>query len=141
KQQGHEVAIATGRAPFDFENICKELQINTYVGLNGQYVVHDIKNIYKKPINLDQLNKLQEQYQQKDNPLLFINDNEWNVTMDNNPHVEEEIGSLKMGEQFTRNVADHSLSERFQAMLFCQQGEETYYKNEFPAFNFVRWHD
>src|SRR5699024_5549167 len=39
KQQGHEVAIATGRAPFVFENICKELQINTYVGLNGQYVV------------------------------------------------------------------------------------------------------
>src|SRR5699024_3631548 len=74
-------------------------------------------------------------------PLLFINDKEWNVTMDNHPHVEEAIGSLKMGEQFTRNVADHSLSERFQAMLFCQQGEETYYKNEFPAFNFVRCHD
>src|SRR5699024_12783389 len=76
--------------------------------------------------------------QAKAHPLLFINDKEWNVTMDNHPHVEEAIGSLKMGEQFTRNVADHSLSERFQAMLFCQQGEETYYKNEFPAFNFVR---
>lgn len=141
KEQGHEVAIATGRAPFVFENICKELQINTYVGLNGQYVVHDNEIIYKNPINLDQLNILQEYSQAKAHPLLFINDKEWNVTMDNHPHVEEAIGSLKMGEQFTRNVADHSLSERFQAMLFCQQGEETYYKNEFPAFNFVRWHD
>src|SRR5699024_11940395 len=61
--------------------------------------------------------------------------------MENHLHVEEGIGSLKMGEKVTRYVAAHSLSERFQAMLFCQQGEETYYTNEFPAFNFVRWHD
>src|SRR5699024_744656 len=133
QERGHEVAIATGRAPFVFEDICKELQINTYVGLNGQYVVHDNEIIYKNRINLDQLDKLQEHSQAKAHPLLFINDKEWNVTMDNQPHVEEAIGSLKMGEQFTRHVADHSLSERFQAMLFCQQGEETYYENEFPA--------
>src|SRR5699024_1072322 len=93
KQQGHEVAIATGRAPFV---------------LNGQYVLHDNEIIYKNPINLDQLNILQEHSQAKAHPLLFINDKEWNVTMDNHPHVEEAIGSLKMGEQFTRNVADHS---------------------------------
>ena len=39
KEQGHEVAIATGRAPFMFVDIREELNIDTYISYNGQYNV------------------------------------------------------------------------------------------------------
>ncbi len=39
KEMGHIVAIATGRAPFMFADLRKELGIDTYVSFNGQYVV------------------------------------------------------------------------------------------------------
>src|SRR5699024_9659781 len=95
---------------------------------------------YKNPLALDQLDQLQSHSQANAHPLLFLNEKEWSVTIDNHPHVEEAIGSLKMGEQFTRHAA-HSLPEKFQAMLFCQPGEEVYYEKTFPLFNFVRWHE
>lgn len=40
KEAGHIVAIATGRAPYHFEELREELGIHSYVCLNGQYVVH-----------------------------------------------------------------------------------------------------
>ena len=39
RTNGHEIAIATGRAPFMIESLLNELEINTYVSFNGQYVV------------------------------------------------------------------------------------------------------
>lgn len=39
KELGHEVAIATGRAPFMFKDIREQLEIDSYVSFNGQYVV------------------------------------------------------------------------------------------------------
>ena len=35
KSDGHEVAIATGRAPFMYKELREELGIDTYVSYNG----------------------------------------------------------------------------------------------------------
>ena len=40
RENGHEIAIATGRAPFMIQDLLDELQIDTYVTFNGQYVVY-----------------------------------------------------------------------------------------------------
>lgn len=40
---GHHVAIATGRASYMFEDLREELGIDSYVSLNGQYVVFEGK--------------------------------------------------------------------------------------------------
>ena len=47
KDNGVYVAIATGRAPFMFKEIREELEIDTYIALNGQMVVVDGKPIYQ----------------------------------------------------------------------------------------------
>src|SRR3954451_3559468 len=60
KDLGHEVAIATGRAPFMFEELRKELEINTFVSYNGQYVVLNGEELYKNPLNILSLEKLTE---------------------------------------------------------------------------------
>ena len=47
KEQGHEVAIATGRAPFMFKDLREELDIQTYISFNGQYIVLNGEVLYK----------------------------------------------------------------------------------------------
>ena len=39
KEAGHEVAIATGRPPYFFKELREELEIDSFVCFNGQYVV------------------------------------------------------------------------------------------------------
>lgn len=141
QSQGHVVAIATGRAPFVFEDLREQLGIDTYISLNGQVVVHNNEVIYKNPIVTEQFEKLKEHSQAKAHPLVVLNEREWNVTVDNHPHVEAAMGSLKMEQQFLQHAVNHSLHEKFQAMLFCQAEEETDYQQAFPAFDFIRWHD
>src|SRR5690625_7865577 len=55
------VAIATGRAPFMFEHIRQELEIESYVSFNGQYVVFEGETIYENPIGQESLKKLRSE--------------------------------------------------------------------------------
>jgi hydroxymethylpyrimidine pyrophosphatase-like HAD family hydrolase len=43
RKNGHEVFIATGRAPFMIQDVLKELEIDSYICFNGQYIVHEKK--------------------------------------------------------------------------------------------------
>ena len=52
-RKGVHVAIATGRAPFMFEDIRKELDIHNYVSFNGQYVVFEDEVIFNNPLHPD----------------------------------------------------------------------------------------
>ena len=51
RKNGHEIAIATGRAPFMIKNILEDLNIHTYVSLNGQYVVYNKEVIFTDSIS------------------------------------------------------------------------------------------
>ena len=57
KENGVFVAIATGRAPFMFENLRKEIDIDSFVSFNGQYVVFENEVIYKNPMQTDEGNR------------------------------------------------------------------------------------
>src|SRR5699024_1203950 len=58
KENGHIVAIATGRAPFMYADLRKELEIDTYVSYNGQYVVLNGEVIYIYTFNFSFIFKL-----------------------------------------------------------------------------------
>ena len=53
KNDGHHVAIATGRAPYMFDDILAELDIHTYVSMNGQFTVVNDEVIDRDPIDRD----------------------------------------------------------------------------------------
>jgi HAD superfamily hydrolase (TIGR01484 family) len=55
---GHKVAIATGRSPHMFKELREELNIDTYISLNGQYVVNNGEAVYTNPLDLDELQRL-----------------------------------------------------------------------------------
>lgn len=50
--------IATGRAPFRIDEILKDLDIQTHITLNGQYVVHEGKTIFQNPLSEDSVKRL-----------------------------------------------------------------------------------
>ena len=59
KENGIYTAIATGRAPFMIKDLLEELEIDSYVSFNGQYVVFEGEVIYRNPLSKEQLTQLQ----------------------------------------------------------------------------------
>ena len=53
KKNGVLPVIATGRAPLLIREIAEVLDIDTYIAMNGQYIVHKNEVIYANPIEMD----------------------------------------------------------------------------------------
>src|SRR4051794_29643049 len=73
QENGVFVAIATGRSPFMFEPIRKELDIDTFVSFNGQYVVFENEVVYRNPLKRMEIKKLHEAADRNQTPLVFMN--------------------------------------------------------------------
>ncbi|MCD7033969.1 Cof-type HAD-IIB family hydrolase [Metabacillus sp. GX 13764] len=138
KDAGHHVAIATGRAPFMFADLLEELDLNSFVSFNGQYVVFEGDVIYKNPLSTETLEKVLEFSRQSKNPLVFMNHETMMATEENHPYIRESMGTLK----FSHPSADPDFfrsNEIYQTLLFCDIGEEEKYK-KYEDLNFIRWH-
>jgi Cof subfamily protein (haloacid dehalogenase superfamily) len=140
KRLGHNVAIATGRAPYMFEDLRKELGIDSYVSLNGQYVVYKGEPIYRNPIDMDSLKSLTLFAEKQDHPIAYMDPSGMTVNVASHVDIETSIGSLKLA--LPRHDPEYFLNhDIFQAMIFCPvEQEELTYINEFPDLNFIRWH-
>jgi Cof subfamily protein (haloacid dehalogenase superfamily) len=139
KNKGHYVAIATGRAPFLFEDLRKELQIDTYVCFNGSYVVVDNEVVSKALLDRDSLEKLVEFSERKQHPLVFMDPHDMKTNIEAHPHVEESMGTLKCY-QPGHDASYYLDREIIQTLVFCTEEEENEYANSFSKFDFVRWH-
>src|SRR5699024_12446286 len=58
QKMGHEVAIATGRAPYFIEEIREALQIQSCVCFNGLYVEVDGDIVYHNPMHLSDIDNV-----------------------------------------------------------------------------------
>jgi Cof subfamily protein (haloacid dehalogenase superfamily) len=139
KENGVFVAIATGRAPFMFTGLKKELDIDSYVSFNGQYVVFENETIYQNPLNQSELERFLQETTAKEHPLIFMNELTMKSTVHFHPHIETSMGSLL----FPHPEEDKNFyagKEIYQSLLFCKEGEEKFYFENFPEFDFIRWH-
>jgi Cof subfamily protein (haloacid dehalogenase superfamily) len=139
KNNGVYVAIATGRAPFMFENLRKELDIDSFVSFNGQFVVFENEIIYENPLHDGDLKKIHADSIRNQHPLIFMDNKYMKASVKHHPYIETCLNSLK----FPHPEEDSSfyLSNKiYQTLIFCQDGEEQYYIHEYPTFGFVRWH-
>lgn len=93
KDAGHIVAIATGRAPYHFEELREELGINSYVCMNGQYVVHEGKPIYGYPLAQDALQKLTEQAVEFDHPIIYAGSEAMKMNVTEHVHIDSSWGN------------------------------------------------
>ncbi|MCE4048138.1 MULTISPECIES: Cof-type HAD-IIB family hydrolase [Bacillaceae] len=140
KEKGHEVAIATGRAPFMFEDLRKELEIDSYVSYNGQYVVLNGEVIYKNPLNIQSLEKLAEAALLNDHPVVYMDHEDMRANVPEHIFIQESIQTLKIAHFPTHDPLYYKDRDLFQSLLFCQEGEEKQYEQVSEDFDFVRWH-
>jgi Cof subfamily protein (haloacid dehalogenase superfamily) len=140
KSKGHEVAIATGRAPFMFQELREELGIDTFVALNGQYVVLKGKVIYRNPIRTDLLVNLTGFAATLNHPIAYMDIEGMKVNVPNHIWVESSMGSLKLAlpEHDPHYYLSHDI---YQAMIFCLEEHEELYRQCFNEIKFVRWHE
>ncbi len=140
KELGHEVAIATGRAPFMFEELRKELEINTYVSYNGQYTVLNGKVLYTNPLQIDSLVKLTAAALENDHPVVFMDHEDMRANVPEHDYIKQSIDTLKINRFPTHDPHYYKGRELYQTLLFCEEGEEKQYAEQYDAFDFVRWH-
>ena len=140
KEQNVFVAIATGRAPFMFEELRKELDIDSFVSFNGQYVVFENEPIYKNPLNQEALTKLHKRARSHHHPLVFLNEREMKADILEDDMVTEAMGSLRFSHP-DKDETYYLKNEVYQSLLFCTEEWQLEYEKEFDAFKFIRWHE
>lgn len=139
RENGHQLAIATGRAPFMIKKVLEELDIDTYISFNGQYIVERNKPIHKEALDTEILSGIVEFAERRDHPVVFMNEKRMVSTIDYHPDIDESIKSLKF--PHPKKVENfHLENEIYQALLFCEKEEERQYHEAFPDIQFVRWH-
>lgn len=139
RQAGHQVAIATGRAPFAFEDIRERLGIDSFVSLNGQYVVHKGKVVHKNPIGTPIIQSLTEFAIQQDHPILYIGEKDMKMNVAEHERVTASYAPHKM-DLPTYDPQYHLDREIYQCIVFCTQEEELNYLKKFAQpLKFVRW--
>ncbi|HYK74097.1 MAG TPA: Cof-type HAD-IIB family hydrolase [Pseudoneobacillus sp.] len=139
KENGVFVAIATGRAPFMFENLRKELDIDSFVSFNGQYVVFENKVIYENPLDKDEIHRIYLNSKQNGHPLVFMNEHTMKSSVEHHKFIEESMGSLKFTHP-ERNEEFYHTTPIYQSLLFCEEREEHLYTSDYSKFHFIRWH-
>lgn len=134
------VAIATGRSPSMFTDIVAELKLTSYVSFNGSYVVSDGNVLYKNPLDKTRLLSLEEVSKGKGHPMVFLNEQVLFSNHSDHPSIHEGMGSLKMTHpEF--NETFHHENEIYQALLFVEEKDSSWYKMKHNQFDYVRWHD
>lgn len=141
KEDGHIVAIATGRGPFMYELLRAELDIETYISYNGQYIVFEGEVIYDNPIGSETLKKLSAQAHSNDHPVAFCDEKDLRVSTKEHEHVKAGIGSLKLDFEVSEDKAYFKGNDIYQALLFCTEAEEAEYKAVYEDVYFLRWHE
>ena len=140
QENGVYVAIATGRAPFMFEDIRKRLNINSFISFNGQYVVFEGKTVYKNPLPLEQLAVLQQEAEESGHSLVFMTDKAMRASVGDDAWVTESLGTLKQGYPQV-DPGFFRKQDIYQALLFCEAEAEENYRASHRDFRFIRWHD
>jgi Cof subfamily protein (haloacid dehalogenase superfamily) len=144
KEKGHVVAIATGRAPFMYEELRNELEINTFISYNGQYVVLNGEVLYTNPLKVSSLEKLTELALHNNHPVVFMDHEDMKANVPEHDYIhdyiKESIETLKISRFPTHDPHYYKGRELYQTLLFCPEGEEKQYERDFHDFDFVRWH-
>lgn len=138
QQSGVHVALATGRPPFMYEHIRKELNIHTYVSFSGQHAVVNGKTIYKRPVDQESIIRLHEQAIKSEFPMVFMSDTLMRSTVPDHSYVKQALDQLKFPyPHVDKNFPlEHTV---YQALLFCESNQCQIKKDQF-SLHFLRWH-
>jgi Cof subfamily protein (haloacid dehalogenase superfamily) len=140
-KNGIHVAIATGRGPFMFEPIRKELNIDSFVSFNGSYVVFKDEVIQKVPLSTEAIIKIEEEAEKAGHPLVYLDHTQATCNADNHEIIKNCTFNL-MPNYPAYHPAYYKENEVYQVLLFCQEQHEKGYRDGYKGtFDFIRWHE
>ena len=139
RRNGYEIAIATGRAPFMIKPLLEELEIDTYVTFNGQYVVYKGQVIFTDATPNEYLERIVEFGERRNEPVVFLNEHEMVASVPNNEKIETSLASLKF--PYPRiDARFYKEQQVYQTLIFVEEKDEHLYREAFPHVQFIRWH-
>ena len=139
KENGYEIAIATGRAPFMIKGLLEELNIHTYVSFNGQYVVYNDEVIFTDGVSSETLTKIIEFGSLRNEPVVFLDDVQMIASKGENERVAASLATLKY--PYPLIDATYYLNKPvYQTLIFTDEEGEKEYSKQFPDVQLVRWH-
>ncbi|WP_096435603.1 Cof-type HAD-IIB family hydrolase [Alteribacter populi] len=140
QDNGINVAIATGRAPFMFQYLLEELAIDSFVSFNGSYVVYKGETIFDTPLETNRLLHLENDALEKGHPMVFLDSETGRANHSDHPFIHNSMGSLKMDHP-PHDPQFHLSKNIYQALLFCESETEKHYYTNHLDFDYVRWHE
>ncbi|VEI04843.1 Cof-type HAD-IIB family hydrolase [Kurthia zopfii] len=139
RERGHEIAIATGRSPFFLKEVSDELNVDSFVSFNGQFVVYKGEPISKRPIPQEVLAKLSAAAAEEQYPTVYLDQFRMTSTTEHHDQVKESLDSLyyPMPEY---DVDHYKNTDVYQALLYVIPEKQAEYETNFPELAFIRWH-
>ncbi|MCJ8010842.1 Cof-type HAD-IIB family hydrolase [Paenibacillus sp. KQZ6P-2] len=139
KRSGVEAVIATGRAPYFFKSLAEQLGIESYVSLNGGYVVYKGKAIYSRPIPREQVESLVNHAAKHKHTLVFEGASDFSSNNAEDTFMLDAVGSLKV--DLPKYDPDFWRTEDvYQVFLHNEADHEHLYMNAVPGLRYIRWH-
>ncbi|WP_139693656.1 Cof-type HAD-IIB family hydrolase [Sporolactobacillus terrae] len=144
QKDGVITAIATGRAPFMFQDLRAQLDIHTFISINGSYVVHQDEAVYTNPLQDSALHALVEKADELGWSMTLVNEKTMKMAGPVDEKAKKGIASLKLPiafpEQDAHFAEDHPV---YQGLLFYSEADNSRFLKEppFNAFRYVRWHE
>jgi Cof subfamily protein (haloacid dehalogenase superfamily) len=140
QDKGIYTAIATGRIPAAFDWVRKELKIESYVSINGQYVVFEGKTIYDNPLDPETVAGMTSLALNSGHAMAYCNPQEIGVTHDRHPLIKESFGIIYKKPP-THDREFYLKHPVYQCNLFVREEDEAGYTDSFPEYRLVRWHE
>lgn len=137
---GYYTAIATGRAPFMFDKVRKDLGIHTYVSFNGQFVVFEGETLYSNPLDPEALESLDQIARSYGHPIVFLDSVRMRTNKEDDPGIRKALTDLR-ADVPPADPDYYKTHDVYQGLLFCREEEEGIYTKGASPFQFIRWHE
>lgn len=140
QHDGHNVAIATGRTPYMFDDLRSELNIQNYVSINGQYVLFGDDVIFDNPIPEDVVEHMIEYGRSTGIDFGFLGLSNGASSTDDAPYIAKAFGD--MGLEYPEVDLEFYKKERvYQKWVFGEKEElDAFLEVPFKDIQFIRWH-
>ncbi|MBD2871336.1 Cof-type HAD-IIB family hydrolase [Paenibacillus arenilitoris] len=139
KERGVEPVIATGRAPYFIKPLAEKLGIESFVCLNGAYVVYKGRPLYKREIEKGSLEALVKRAAEHDHGLVFEGEHAFFADKEDHPFIVESVNSLKV-DQPGYNPEFWKTDGIYQVFLHCESQDEHLYADLHRELKLIRWH-
>lgn len=139
KKQGHEIAIATGRSPFFLKEVSDELEVDSFISFNGQFVVYKGEVISSRPIPTEVLSRLTELAEKNNLPIVYLD--EHRMTSATKEHEEIKASMDSLFYPMPDHDSEHyKTTDIFQSLLYTSEEQKSEFVTAFPELAFIRWH-